>query len=167
MQRSRKLCQRGSKFDVFFFSCWGERGSKYLCKWAIIHPPAKCHLNGVCLVCRWCPNIECWLGSFVIFQGVRTSIAKKPYNFVIFQEEPRPSVPPLDRPMHMGWVPISHEVDYKNLSWMLGWERKIHPRITVWHHRAHSPMMINSDLEGCIIFYSILTQIIDSFSCWP
>ena len=24
-------------------------------------------------------NIECWLGSFVILQGIRTSIAKKPY----------------------------------------------------------------------------------------
>ena len=24
------------------------------------------------------PNIECWLGSFVIFQGIRTTIAKKP-----------------------------------------------------------------------------------------
>ena len=30
------------------------------------------------------PNIECWLGSFVIFQGIRASIAKKPYIFVIF-----------------------------------------------------------------------------------
>ena len=28
---------------------------------------------------------KCWLGSFVIFQGTRTSIAKKPYIFVIFQ----------------------------------------------------------------------------------
>ena len=28
------------------------------------------------------PDIECWLGSFVIFQGIPTSIAKKPYIFV-------------------------------------------------------------------------------------
>ena len=27
----------------------------------------------------------CWLVSFVIFQGIRTSIAKEPYSFVIFQ----------------------------------------------------------------------------------
>ena len=33
---------------------------------------------------QW-PNIECLLGSFVIFQGIRTSIAKEPYIFVIFQ----------------------------------------------------------------------------------
>ena len=30
-------------------------------------------------------NIECWLGSFVTFQGIRTRIAKKPYIFAIFQ----------------------------------------------------------------------------------
>ena len=35
-------------------------------------------------VVSW-PNNECWLGSFVIFQGIQTSIAKKPYIFVIFQ----------------------------------------------------------------------------------
>ena len=33
-------------------------------KQAIIGPP----LNGVSLSCRWCANIECWLGSFVIFR---------------------------------------------------------------------------------------------------
>ena len=38
----------------------------------------------VSLACRCWPNIECWLGGFVIFQGIRTSIAKKPYIFVIF-----------------------------------------------------------------------------------
>ena len=51
-------------------------------KRAIIDPPAKRHLT---LVGRWWPNIECWLGSFVVLQGIRTSIAKKPYIFVIFQ----------------------------------------------------------------------------------
>ena len=30
-------------------------------------------------------NIECWLGSFVIFKGIQASIAKKFYIFVIFQ----------------------------------------------------------------------------------
>ena len=64
------------------------RGSKKY-KRAIIRPPAKRHLNGVSLAgLRWPnnrPNIECWLGSFVNFQGIWTSIAKKPYIFVIFQ----------------------------------------------------------------------------------
>ena len=34
------------------------------------------------------------IGSFVIFQGIRTSIAKKPYIFVIFQGGSGPPVPP-------------------------------------------------------------------------
>ena len=41
---SRKFCQMGSKFDNFFFSLWGDRGSKYRFNWAIICPPAKHHL---------------------------------------------------------------------------------------------------------------------------
>ena len=32
-----------------------------------------------------------WLGSFVIFQGIRTSIAKKPYIFVIFKGVQNPA----------------------------------------------------------------------------
>ena len=47
--------------------------------WAIIVPPAKRHLNGVSLAGRWWHNIECLLGNFVVLQGIRTSIAKKPY----------------------------------------------------------------------------------------
>ena len=44
---------------------------------------------------RW-PNIECWFGSFVIFQGIWTGIVKKHYIFVIFQGErwcPDPCLP--------------------------------------------------------------------------
>ena len=37
--------------------------------------------------------------SFVIFQGIRTSIAKKPYIFVIFQGGLDPLSLPLDLPM--------------------------------------------------------------------
>ena len=48
-------------------------------------PASETPLDGVSLAGRWWPNIKCWLGSFVIFQGVRTSIARKPYIFVIFQ----------------------------------------------------------------------------------
>ena len=44
----------------------------------IIGPPAKHHLNGVSLACRWWPNIECWLGSFVILKEP-DQYAKKPY----------------------------------------------------------------------------------------
>ena len=93
MRGSRKFCQRGSKFDNVFFSWWGDRGSKCHYKWATIDPPAKHHLNGVLLAGRWWTNIECWLGSFVIFQGILTSIAKKPYIFFIFQGDPDPLSP--------------------------------------------------------------------------
>ena len=50
---------------------------------------------GISLAGRSWPNIECWLGSFVIFQGaeIRTRIAKKPYIFVIFQEGSGPPAP--------------------------------------------------------------------------
>ena len=42
--------------------------------------------------------MECWLGSFVIFQGIWTSTAEKPYIFVIFLGGgvSGPPVPPLD-----------------------------------------------------------------------
>ena len=68
-----------------FFSWWGDRGSKCHYKWAIICLPAKRHLNGVLLAGQLWPNIEFWLGRFVIFQGIQTSIAMKPYIFVIFR----------------------------------------------------------------------------------
>ena len=79
-----------ARADSFFFCCcffswWWYKGSKCRFKLAIIRPPAKRHLNGVSLACRWWPNIECYLGSLVPFQGIRTSIAMKPYIFVIFQ----------------------------------------------------------------------------------
>ena len=46
--------------------------------------------NGVSLACQWWPNIDCWMGSFVIFQGTRTSITMKPYHLVIFRGGPCP-----------------------------------------------------------------------------
>ena len=68
-----------------------------------INGPVKRHWNGVSLAGRWWPNFECWLGSYVILQGIRTYIAKKPYIFVIFQGGPDHLSPPhLDPPMQMG-----------------------------------------------------------------
>ena len=54
-------------------------GSEYHHKQAIICLPAKFHLNGVS-VWRFVVN-ECWLGSFVGFQGIRTHIDKKTQYF--------------------------------------------------------------------------------------
>ena len=64
---------------TFFFSWWWNRGSKHHYKRAIIGPPAKHHLNGVSLIdnptsviyIRSLPNMECWLGSFVILRGTK------------------------------------------------------------------------------------------------
>ena len=62
-------------------------------------PLLKPHLNGVSLAGPGWPHIECWLGSFVIFQGIWTSIAKKPFIFVIFQGWGGPD--PLSSPLWM------------------------------------------------------------------
>ena len=86
MRGSREFCQRGSEFETFFLADEGiDNPNITHYKWAIIGPPAKRHLNGVSLAGRRSLNIECWLGRFVIFQGIRTSIAKKTYIFGIFQ----------------------------------------------------------------------------------
>ena len=66
MRGSRKFCQRGPNFDNVFFSL--IRGGRIQISLLAGHqrPPAKRHLNGVSPVGRRWPNIECWLGSFVI-----------------------------------------------------------------------------------------------------
>ena len=51
----------------------------YIVKRAITCPPAKRHLRFA-----GGPMVG-WLGSFMVLQGIRTSIAKEPYSFVIFQ----------------------------------------------------------------------------------
>ena len=54
-------------------------------------------INGVSQAGRLWPNIDCWFGSFVILQGIRTSNANKPYILVIFQGGGvRTPCPPLD-----------------------------------------------------------------------
>ena len=78
----------------------GERGSKlnkYHYKRAIIDPRAKRHLNGVSLACRWWPNIECWLGSYVIFRGSRPVLLRNPIFLWIFRGGgPDTLSPPMD-----------------------------------------------------------------------
>ena len=73
-------------FSVFFR---GERGSKQIPLKTGHHRPA----SELPFKCRYCPKIECWLDRFVIFQAIRTSVAKKHYIFVIFQEGPDPMSP--------------------------------------------------------------------------
>ena len=70
--RIQEVLIEGIHLWQHFYSWWWEGGSKYHLEWAIIDPPAKRHLNGGSLPCRWWPNDDCWPGSCVIFQGVRT-----------------------------------------------------------------------------------------------
>ena len=83
-----------------------EGREEYHYKLAIIGPPAKRYINGFSLAGWWWPIIKCWLGSFLILQGIRASIAKEPYIFVIFQWGPDPLSPPsLDqRMMSPFWI---------------------------------------------------------------
>ena len=78
MRGSRKFCQGGSKADNVFFSLMGEELSKYHYKRALFGLPAKRHLNGVSLACRFLPKIESWLGSFTILRGSGTVLLKNP-----------------------------------------------------------------------------------------
>ena len=74
MRGSGKFWQRGSNVFFIYFFIRGKRIQIAL-KAGPIGPPAKRHFNGVSLAGHWLPYIECCLGSFVIFQGIRTSIA--------------------------------------------------------------------------------------------
>ena len=99
---SIRFCQRGSNstLTTFFFFFVGREDPNNTTK----RRPSSSRqtitfLNGVSLAGRSWPNIDCWLGSFVIFQGIRTSIAKEPYSIVIFRgggerRYPYPCPPP-------------------------------------------------------------------------
>ena len=76
MRGSKKYCQRGSNFDVFFLVDEGREDKR-----AFIGTPPKRHLIGASLAGRVWPNIEYWLGSFVIFRGSRQVLLKKPMVF--------------------------------------------------------------------------------------
>ena len=49
---------------------------------------------------RWY-NSGCWLGSFVIFQGIRADIAKESWCFVISQRGSDPLPPPQTDPRNL------------------------------------------------------------------
>ena len=112
------LVRGGSKFNVFngFFLYILMRGLKYHRKRAIISPPAKRHLAG-----RWWHNIECWLGSFVIFLWIRTSIAKKPYIFQGWGGVRSPCPPPTPPPPPPLWIHPWCKLRDKRLDWLKGW----------------------------------------------
>ena len=82
MCRSRRFCQRGSNFDDFFSFLVDEGREDQ--NTTISEPSlarqlnAIYHLNGVLLVSRYWPNIECWHGSFVMFRGSGPVLLRNP-----------------------------------------------------------------------------------------
>ena len=93
------------------------RESKYYDKGEHHRPASETPLNGVSLAVRWWPNIECWLGSFVIFQGIRTSIKQNPISLWFFWgggSGPPAPPPPLD-PCMSTWTEFSRVVDINDL----------------------------------------------------
>ena len=65
---------------VFLQMMRGERDPNNSTK---LGPSAARQRNAILLAGRFWPNIECWLGSFAIFQGIRTWFAKELNSFVI------------------------------------------------------------------------------------
>ena len=94
----------GPTLTVFFFFTVDER-NQILQKAGLHWLASEMPLNGFSLAGHRWPNIECWLGSLVIFQGIQTSIARKPYIFVVFQGGSGPPVPPLERICQPGRLP--------------------------------------------------------------
>ena len=70
MRGSREFCQR-----LFLADERRREGPNT----TISMPP-----HGLSLASRWWPNIECWLCTFVTFQGIRTSIALETLCFCDF-----------------------------------------------------------------------------------
>ena len=77
-------------------------------------------ISGPSSACQRMPmmaNIECWLSSLVIFQEIRTSIARKPYIFVILQGgRVWTPVPPPSGSTH-GSAPLLFTCNKVGLSW--------------------------------------------------
>ena len=95
--RIQKVLSEGVQLWLFFFKLM-RRERTQIPLYAVHHRPAsetscKWRFAGRPMVTQH-RMLECWLGSFVVLQGIRTSIAKKPYIVVIFQEGgSRPPVP--------------------------------------------------------------------------
>ena len=97
--RIQKVLSEGPKFDNVFLVGEGKEDPNN----TINGPSSARQRNAVSLAGRRWPNVECWLGSFVIFQGIRTSISKKTYIFVILQGgggEGRTPCPPSSGSAH-------------------------------------------------------------------
>ena len=80
-------------FCFVYFSWWGEGGYKYHYKRAIIGLPTKRHLMAFHWRADDGPTLNAGMVA-AIFQGIQICIARKPINYVTFQEGSGPSVTP-------------------------------------------------------------------------
>ena len=88
MRGSQKFCQRGSNSDVFLVD-EGRGGIKILLKAGQHGPSSEMPLE-------W----RLTLNAGSVFQGIRTSIAKKPCIFMFFQGVKVGSPDPLSSPLN-------------------------------------------------------------------
>ena len=120
MRGSRKFCQRGSKFNnvpLFspFFSWWGDRGSKYHYKSAIIDTPAKRHL-GFHWLANDGPTLNADFVALWFFRVSRPVLQRNPIFLWFFRRggvwTPCPP-PPLDPPMECQWLEVESPLKYE------------------------------------------------------
>ena len=121
MRGSRKFCQRGSNSEKCFCYCFFQlirRGERIQITLKAGHhrpnreTPFKWHFADGFLR----PNIVCWLGSFVIFQGIRNSISKQPFSFVVLKGCLDPRFPPPPPPLDPHMTREVNEDSYKILD---------------------------------------------------
>ena len=96
----------GPTVTTFFFCLFflqGGKGSNNSISGPSSARQRNAIFNGASLACQRWPNNDSWLGIFVIFRGIRTSIAKKPYIFYDFSGGERRGPDPLFHPsdLHM------------------------------------------------------------------
>ena len=89
MRGSRKFCQCGLTMTTFTLVDEGREDPNITKR----GPSSACQRTAIEMAFHWRADDGCF-GSFEIFQGIRTSIAKKPYIFVIFQEGGPDPLPP-------------------------------------------------------------------------
>ena len=106
-------------------------------------PSSARHWNGISLACRWRPKLECWLGSFVIFYGIPTSIAKKSYISVIFRGVRTPVSPSGPVPRDSQCSSQRSAVKYPVKPPQPGmWQ------LTIWYHCRNNLIFSLSDISA-------------------
>ena len=101
MRKSRKFCQRGSKFDPHFFLVDGGKEDPNT---TLIGPSSACQRNPIEMVFRWQvddgPTLSTGLVALWIFSGSEPVLLRNPIFLWFFRRapDPPPPPPPLDPP---------------------------------------------------------------------